>query len=267
MTDLLAWVLTDTAPDPFMANLALAELLLDEPDLEAVTLERDQLAEQVRAALRPGMPALLCIRELNRVFFEEAGYRGAVDDYYDARNSLLPGVVERKRGIPLALANLYIAIGRSAGLPLDGVGFPGHFLIRYADDDEEYFIDPYGGDTLYDPELRALLMGTFGHEMPLEAEYLRPQPPQRMLIRMLTNLKGDYLRVRDYPRALLVTTILARLEPDDPWQARDLGMILEALDDRDGAITAYQRCLKLESEPELADQVLERIHQLQSTFE
>ena len=92
------------------------------------------------------------IAALNYVLFQKCAFRGNRDDYFDAKNSFLNEVIDRRIGIPITLSVLYMEVARRIGLPLLGVGFPGHFLVKYLDDREEIVIDPFNGGDIRTPD-------------------------------------------------------------------------------------------------------------------
>jgi regulator of sirC expression with transglutaminase-like and TPR domain len=219
------------AEDP-AAPLDLAELGLhlarDEyPDLdvEAYLSELAGMAHEARSYIRGGLEAR--VAGLCRYLFHEMGFRGNTQEYYDPRNSYLNQVLDRRTGIPITLSAVVIAVGTRAGLPVAGVGLPGHFVARAVGDGREVVFDPFHGGRQLTPEQCGILVeqvtGT-----PFEAtpEQLRPAPLGAIVLRMLTNLKGVYLGQGDFPRAVRVLERLRQLRPHDPLQRRDLGAVL-----------------------------------------
>jgi regulator of sirC expression with transglutaminase-like and TPR domain len=197
---------------------------------------------------------------LNQFLFEDLGYRGNTDDYYDPRNSYLNDVIDRKTGIPITLSILYMELGRRIGLPLDGVSFPGHFLVRLRLRRGMLVLDPFsGGAPQSEAELRERLQrvipaGAIDNvpvgELPLE-QFLEPASKRQILSRLLRNLKTIY-RETDKPERLLeVLNRMLLVTPDAGTELRDRGYVYQRLECWRPALhdlTAY-----LEREPDALD--------------
>ena len=214
------------------APLDLAELALllarDEYpglDVEAYLGELAAMAHEARSCLRGGLGSR--VGGLCRYLFHDMGFRGNRQDYYDARNSYLNDVLDRRTGIPITLSAVAMAVGTRAGLEVVGVGLPGHFVAKALGDGEEVLFDPFHGGRLLEPEqCQALVEQVTGQPFELTPEALAPAPLGLIVQRMLNNLKGAYLRGGDFPRAARVLDRLHQLTPDDPLQRRDLGAVL-----------------------------------------
>ena len=197
------------------------------PDLDIPTyLARlDLLAD----ALRPRLHGPLTARtaELATMLFEDAGFAGNADDYYDPRNSYLCDVLDRKLGIPITLSVLAVAVGVRAGLDVAGVGLPGHFVAKVTDGEACVVFDPFNGGQFLDAAAcEQLVSAVTGQPFELTDEMLEATPPGAVAARMLNNLKGAYLRKSDFARAARVIGRLIQLLPGDPVQRRDLGVAL-----------------------------------------
>lgn len=156
------------------------------------------------------------IRALDAAFFDHLGFRGNHDDYYDPRNSFLNEVIDRRTGIPITLALLYIELGQRMGLELTGLSFPGHFLVRYRDGEHLIFIDPFHQGARLDLEaLEARLRRVVGPGAQLAEEHLEPASKRLMLLRLLTNLAAIYRRAGDVFRGIAVLERMQVLEPGD----------------------------------------------------
>jgi regulator of sirC expression with transglutaminase-like and TPR domain len=214
------------------APLDLAELALtlarDEyPDLdvEAYLGEFDAMAHEARRYLRGGLAAQ--VNGLCRYLFHEMGFRGNDRDYYDARNSYLNQVLDRRTGIPITLSAVAMAVGGRAGLEVQGVGLPGHFVVKAVCDGRQELFDPFhGGRRLSARDCETLVRQVTGQPFRLTAEALAPVPLGVMLMRMLNNLKAVYLKDGDFVRAARVMERLRQLSPADVLQRRDLGASL-----------------------------------------
>jgi regulator of sirC expression with transglutaminase-like and TPR domain len=223
-------------------DLALAALLVaaeEYPQLlpEPYLRRLDILAERVRDRLDIETAPPVVLQELSRVLFQEEGYRGNVDAYYDPRNSFLNDVLDRRLGVPLTLSLLYLEVGWRLGLPLHGVNFPGHFLVRYEGEAVKLLIDPFqGGEIRFEDEAQDLLDRVYGGSVTLQPSYLRPAGRKDILVRLLSNLKGIYLNTRDDRRALAATERILIVRPDAAAEVRDRGMLLARLGFADEAL-------------------------------
>ncbi|HKY09974.1 MAG TPA: transglutaminase-like domain-containing protein, partial [Candidatus Binatia bacterium] len=171
-----------------LGRAALTIALSEYPGLDvAAYLARiDQLAVEVARRSDGSGEVYNCIAALNHVLFERHGFRGNSDDYYDPRNSFLNEVLERKTGIPITLSILYMEVAQRVGLALDGVGFPGHFLVKHARKNAEIVIDPFAqGDIKSRQELTRMLERLYGAQVGLRDEYLRAASKKEILKRML----------------------------------------------------------------------------------
>ena len=223
--------LTLLAHDP-SAPLDLAELALslardEHPalDVEGYLAELGAMAREVRPRLRGGLKARTAV--LCRYLFEDMGFQGDRRDYYSAQNSYLNEVIDRRKGIPITLSAVAMAVGARAGLDVAGVGLPGHFVAKAVAGGEDVLFDPFHGGRLLTPEdCERLVRDSAGLAFEATPAALRAVPLGLIAIRMLTNLKGVYLRHGDFPRAVRVMERLRQLSPDDPVQRRDLGATL-----------------------------------------
>ncbi len=241
------------------AELPLAEAALliaaeEYPQLPPGSYLRrlEQLAERVRDRLSDETAPLVLLQELSRVLFQEEGFRGNAEDYYDPRNSFLNDVLDRRLGIPITLSVVYLEVGWRLGLPLEGVNFPGHFLVRYEGEALRILVDPFqGGELRFEGDAQALLDRVYGGSVPLQPEYLRPADRKDILARILANLKGIYLNAHEDARALAAVERLQLLRPNEPEELRDRGMILARMGRAVEAREELQRYL--ERAPRAAD--------------
>jgi regulator of sirC expression with transglutaminase-like and TPR domain len=168
------------------------------------------------------------------------GFRGNAQDYQDPKNSFINDVLQRRLGIPISLAVVYVEVARGAGLHADGVGFPGHFLIRVGDSHEAVIIDPFYGAL---PDRRALekLLSRSGRARRLEDGMLSPTPTRHLIARMLMNLRGIYAARGDYPRLLVVLDRLIDLLPEMADEIRDRGLLWAKLGAPQAALDDLKR--------------------------
>jgi regulator of sirC expression with transglutaminase-like and TPR domain len=223
---------------------AAASLCQDEHpdiDLQALLGEVDALADQLRRRVPADAVPLQRLRRLNRYFFQELGFAGNVNDYYDPGNSLLSTVLRTRRGIPITLAVLYIELANEIGLNACGVSFPGHFLVKLHMPEGEVVIDPFSGQSLSREQLDELLVpyrrshgleGDF--EMPLGL-FLQAAEPRDVLARMLRNLKEIHRSAGDWARLVGVLDRLVVLLPQSWEERRDRGLAHAELGHREAA--------------------------------
>jgi regulator of sirC expression with transglutaminase-like and TPR domain len=238
----LSRVLETLAEDPHHpVDLARVSLLIardaySQMNPHAYLRRIDRLAEQ----LRPRLTGSLTTRtaELTAFLFEECGFVGNTQHYYDPRNSYLNKVLDRQVGLPITLSLLAMAVGERAGLPVVGVGLPGHFVAKaVGTGGNEVLFDPFNGGQLLDADAcEALVNAITGRPFDVTPEALEAIPPGAFVMRMLNNLKTAYLADRSHLRAARVTRRLAQLLPGDPSQRRDLGLLLVQGDRRGQAI-------------------------------
>jgi regulator of sirC expression with transglutaminase-like and TPR domain len=168
---------------------------------------------------------------LNRYMFQELGFRGNAEQYYDARNSYLNEVIDRRTGIPISLSTVYMELARRGGLEVEGVGLPGHFVVRVQTPARPLLVDPFhGGTLLTEKDCQDRLDRIFNGKVKLEPKMLRACKRKDMLERMLRNLKAIYLRDQDVDRALRVVDLIVRIQPGSAEDLRDRGVLYASLD-------------------------------------
>jgi regulator of sirC expression with transglutaminase-like and TPR domain len=215
-------------------DLARASLLVacdeyPQLDLDPYLERLDTMAQAVGASL--GTSAEAAIAGLNRVLFEEEGFRGNTREYYDPRNSFLNDVLDRRTGIPISLSTVYIAVGRRAGVTVHGVGLPGHFVVRVRTTGGDALVDPFNGGTVLTPQdCQDRLDRIYGGRVRMAADMMAPCPPRAVLSRTLRNLKAIYLKADDHERALRTAELLVLLNPGAMDEVRDRGLVLAALE-------------------------------------
>lgn len=216
--------------DLVRAALVIARSEYPELDIEAYAGRIEALARRV-AALIPDPAPKHAFGALNRVLFEEVHLRGNREDYYDPRNSFLNDVLDRGLGIPITLAIVYMEIARRVGLPLSGVGMPGHFLIKhYSEDSQETLIDCFNrGDVLSRQDCQNRLDEIYSGEMRLRPEFLHPISRRQILTRVLNNLKTVYLSTRNFRKALPMADLILVLHPHSPEDLKQRALLRYSL--------------------------------------
>jgi regulator of sirC expression with transglutaminase-like and TPR domain len=231
-----------------LARAALAIASSDYPNVDAADyLSRiDRLAMEVAERVGGETDVYRSIAGLNEILFRCHGYRGNRAEYFDPKNSFLNEVMERKKGIPITLSVLYMEVAQRIGLPLHGVGFPGHFLVKYMDDDQEIVIDPFnGGEIQATASLENLLRRLYGGRATLHPDLLEPVTKKQILRRMLNNLKLIYLGGNDFSRGLSMIDRLLILEPGSAEDLRDRGAVFLRLECFQQALDDFETYLRL----------------------
>ena len=243
--------------------LTLARVAYPELEADPYLARLDTLADGARARLTPGLPPAEAALTLASYLFRDLGFRGNQDDYYDPRNSFLNDVLERRTGIPISLSILLLETGARLGLELEGVGFPGHFLVRAGG----VLLDPFfGGRLVGDPELLVryrALRGGQPESLPPDALATMHRPA--ILARVLRNLVRAYLDQSDHARALASVDLLLVLEPNAADEIRLRGLLYEQLDCAGAALGDFKRYLALAPDAPDADAIRNRLVRLSRT--
>jgi len=197
------------------------------------------------------------ISMLNEYLFDELGFDGAEEDYYDPGNSFLNVVLDKKTGIPITLSIIYAEVAKSIGLDLQIIGFPGHVIVKYK---EEIILDPfYSGRLLTIEDLEEILTRNFGEVVEFVPEYLNESTTDQLLTRLLRNLKNAYTQSYAYNNAMKCTDMILGMQPESPEEIRDKGILEERLLRYDKAIPLLNKCLELQPEADDAEFILELI--------
>ena len=209
-------------------------------------------AEELGRRIDPSWNNLQKLARLRAFVFEELGFRGDREHYFSPSNSLLHEVLKRRLGIPLTLAIVMMELGWRIGIPFEGVGFPGHFLVRLPGEPRDLLLDPYRrGMTVHEEDCRHILLETTGGKLEFSDQLLASVGKREMIIRLLNNLKGAYLRTGQDALALAAVDRLLLLDPDDADEIRDRGLLLYRLNQYGRALECLGRYL--EASPAAAD--------------
>lgn len=239
-------------------------------DLSAQRAKLDALAEPLRGRGLAGLPHTVQARLLSDYLYVLRGFHGARADYYDPRNSFLSDVLDRKTGIPITLAVVYIEVARRLGVDALGVGFPGHFLVRLgarsldpgALANEPVIIDPFDQGKLLDSSALEDLLRRSNVRAPLTSDMLEPARTRHVVARMLMNLRGIYSSRGDTSRLLLVLDRLIDLLPDLTTELIERAMLYERLGAPDAALADYQRYLDVDPDGEASQKARQAITRL-----
>jgi regulator of sirC expression with transglutaminase-like and TPR domain len=247
-------------------DLARASLLVaceEYPELEVDRyLERiDTMADGLRGRL--GDSPHTAIAALNRVLFDEQGFTGNTREYYDPRNSFLNDVLDRRTGIPITLSTIYIAVGRRAGAAVEGIGLPGHFVVRVSTPAGEALADPFHRGTVLTPQdCQERLDRIYAGRVRMAAGMLEACPTRAVLSRTVRNLKAIYLKAEDHERALRTAELLVLLNPGVVEEVRDRGLVLAALECYALAAADLEEFVAAAPQAPEADQIRAKIAEL-----
>ena len=243
--------------------LEIARIGYPDLDPEPSIAQLDALAARLRARPAAGPGLRDRVEQLTRFLFGEEGFQGNYDDYYDPRNSYLNDVLQRRTGLPIALGVVLLEVGRRLELPLEGVGFPGNFLVRLRDGRQDSFLDPFrGGRVLDRQECQLLLERALGPQVVLEGRFLEPMGPRSILVRMLRNLKVIFLSKNDTGRAGDVLDALLLLDPASWIDRRDRGKLRHSQGDLMGAAADLEAYVLNHSQAEDVDDVRSLLQQV-----
>jgi regulator of sirC expression with transglutaminase-like and TPR domain len=240
-------------------------------DARALLERFDDLAQPLLGAGLPAMTPEEQAKTVGEHLFVTLGFKGNEADYYDPRNSLLPDVLDRKLGIPITLALVFIEVSRRLGVHARGVSFPGHFLVRVEAPvgtigASPVFVDPFFGGRLLDRDaLERLLKRSTSTKEDLKDEHLAPCTARAMLMRMLVNLKWIYQTRGDLARAHLALDRIVSLSPNQTAAIRERGMLAARLGAVEAARADLARLLEIDPDAADAKSIRARLAELEST--
>ena len=254
-----------------LANLKDAQLPLLEtalliardeyPELEtgAYLAMVDGYGRRLSGSLSDGLDIPSKLTAINHFLYKELGFSGNAMDYEDPRNSYLNQVFDRRLGIPISLAVVHIAVMHRIGLPLEGISFPGHFLVRLPVDDGILVLDPFNqGRPVSIEELRERVTPHLDGQPPSDSQLfqiLAPASVRTILMRMLRNLQTIYQHQGDHERVARSADRILKLSPDLPDALRDRGLAYAEIGYRKGADADFTRYLQLRPEADDADAI------------
>lgn len=250
-------------------NLLDAALMIAEAEYPELNVQRyrerlEQWAQELCARIAEDASAEQRLRTLNAFLFGELGFTGNMDDYYDPRNSYLNEVLDRRLGIPITLSVIYMELGQRIGLPLEGVSFPGHFLVKLPVQDGAVVLDPFnGGISLGEEDLYDLIERMFDTEVGELGPLLSTASKHEILIRLLRNLKGIYQQADQFDKALRVVNMMLTIDPELHEERRDRGLLLLQLECNRAAVQDLAAYLQARPEAEDAESIRELLVDLQ----
>jgi regulator of sirC expression with transglutaminase-like and TPR domain len=259
---------TEETIDLARASLAAATIVDPALDPNPALKRLDDLAAAVRLRVGSGeqLGAEAIARSSVELLFEDEGFTGDEDDYYNPLNACLDAVLERRRGLPILLSILFIEVAGRAGLTVQGVGAPAHFVVKYADGDRDRFLDPFnGGVELPSAGLRGQVEQSLAGSGVSPDAFLEGVTKRQILARVLANLKGCYLRRRDPAGALRAVDYQLAMTPWALDEVRDRGLILYQLkryDESLEALHSYREHADGSGSAGRIDQVIRRLERL-----
>ena len=266
-TERLQRILHSPEPTLSLAEAALVIARDEYPalDVDAYLRRLDELAARVRAELpsQPGLEEIIVT--LNHFLFIEQGFAGDTDNFYDPRNSFLNEVLDRKLGIPITLSILYLEIGTRLGLELEGVSFPGHFLVKYPTEEGDLVLDPFsGGMPLDENDLRTLLDRTYDgpDDAPSLGRLLAAAGKKEILVRMLRNLKGVYQHHSQPAKVLNALNRILLIAPDSAPEVLERARLHDQMECLRAALADYRHYLTLEAAGPSAPEICRRAAEL-----
>src|SRR5690348_14831013 len=247
----------DERIDLLRAALTVARTEYPSLDLDSYVARVDRLAEHVGSRIRDVGDTAQTIYALNTVLFQDEGLRGNRQDYYDPRNSFINDVLDRRLGIPISLAVLYMEVARRIGFPLFGVGMPGHFLLKHYDlEGRQVLIDCFDkGHILSDSDCQQRLDEIYSGQLPLQPDFLLAVSRRQILTRILNNLKTVYLSTRSFKKALPPIDLVLVIYPRSPEDMKQRALLRYSLGLMRGAAEDLEQYLKMSPDSSDADDV------------
>jgi regulator of sirC expression with transglutaminase-like and TPR domain len=247
----------DERVDLLRAALTFARMEDPQLDIEFYVRQVEALGRRVSAKVQdPDDPAQI-IAALNEVLFQEEKFHGNTVEYYDPRNSFLHDVLDRRLGIPITLALVYMEVARRLAFPLFGVGMPGHFLLKHYDvDGRSILIDAFEhGSIVTEEDCRQKLDKIYSGQLALQPEFLLPVTRRQMLTRMLNNLRSIYLSQRDFRRAVQVVDLILVIYPRSPEDVKQRAVLRYNLNNYRGALSDFEEYVKMSPDASDAEEI------------
>ena len=249
--------LEDDRIDLLRAALTIARTEYPDLDIRNYVTRVEALASKVRNQFAADASVMDMVRTLNHVLFREIGFRGNREDYYDPRNSFLNDVIERRLGIPITLSVLCLEVARRVGLPLVGVGMPGHFLLKVYDvEGRQMLIDPFNsGSMLNAADCEERMKEVYAGEVRFKPEYLLPVSKRQILTRMLNNLRHIYMSQRQFKKALVIVELVLAIYPRSPEDVKQRATLRFSVGQLAGALADLEQYLNMSPEASDADEI------------
>ena len=233
--------------------------ILEQPDLdiEQYIQKISQMGRTLKETTSDVKNPTYLVSILNEFLFENEGFIGEMDDYYNPKNNFLNEVINKKSGLPITLSILYVEIAKFIGLDLKIIGFPSHVLVKY---NEEMILDPFNDGRLLDiDDLQEILDRNFDGQLEFEPEFLDEIKSEQILVRLARNLKNSYFQSYANEKALKCVNMTLAIEPESPEDIRDKGILEEKLLNYDTALKYLNHYLEINPNAEDVDFILELI--------
>jgi len=238
--------------------------ILEYPDLdvEKYIKKINRIGMSLKESVSDVKNPTYLISMLNEHLFENLGFSGDTDDYYNPKNNFLNEVIDKKSGLPITISILYVEIAKFIGLDLKIVGFPSHILVKY---NEEMILDPFDDGSLLDvDDLQEILDNNFDGQLEFQPEFLDEIESEQILIRMTRNLKNSYVQSFVYDKALRCTNMVLAIDPESPEDIRDKGILEERLLNSEVALKYLNKYLEINPNAEDIDFILELIRSIKT---
>ncbi len=252
----------------FREIAVLPDPVLDLVEASLVLQQVGEWSEAVRERLEGSRDIERIVESINRLLFDEEGFHGEDEDYYDPRSALLNETLEKHAGLSISLSILYLEISRRVGMEATGVSLPGRFLVKFSGTFGQIVVDPFdGGRVLSTIELQKLLDDVYGGGVRLREHHLRSFTSKEILARELAHLKAAYLARHDLPRAAASIDRLLILDGHDPYELHDRASVAVQLHEYREAIECFERYLALMPHADDVARVREQIAWLRAWLE
>ena len=236
--------------------------ILEYPDLdvEKYIQKINQIGMSLKESINDVKNPTYLISMLNEHLFENLGFSGDDDDYFNPKHNFLNEVIDKKLGLPITISILYAEVAKFIGLDLKIVGFPSHILVKY---NEEMILDPfYDGNLLDADDLQGILDTNFDGQLTFQPEFLDEISSEQIIVRMTRNLKNSYVQSFVYDKALRCTNMVLAIEPESPEDIRDKGILEERLQNSETALKYLNKYLEINPNAEDIDFILELIRSI-----
>ncbi|MCC0175429.1 transglutaminase family protein [Waterburya agarophytonicola K14] len=256
----------DEQIDLAKASLCYAQAEYPDLDLQKYLSFLDAIASEVQSQLAGETYPLKVIKTINFELFDGLGFQGNLRRYYEAENSFLNRVIERRVGIPITLSVIYLAVAQRINFPMVGIGMPGHFLIRPDFEEVGIFVDAFSqGEILFEQDCQRKLSKIYQQPVQLKQNWLVPVSNKQILARMLNNLKFIYLHQRQVNKALAIMSGIIKMFPDNSEEIRDRGLLYYQTNRWQEALIDLEYFLKIAPDSDDAETIrllLEKINQV-----
>ena len=238
--------------------------ILEYPDLnvDEYIQKINEIGKSLKESINDVKNPTYLISMLNEHFFENLGFSGDDNDYFDPKNNFLNNVIDKKSGLPITISIIYAEVAKFIGLDLKIIGFPSHVLVKY---NEEMILDPfYDGRLLDVDDLQEILDTNFDGQLKFQPEFLDEIESEQILVRLARNLKNSYVQSFVYDKALRCTNMVLAIEPESPEEIRDKGILEERLLNSEIALKYLNKYLEINPNAEDIDFILELIRSIKT---